>query len=232
MATLSETLDYISRNLDWITICVIIVFFSIISMRYFRNKETQDKEPIILLIFAVGFGVLSVIPSVILSILMAFVVPDTYVPVIVAPIAEEIGKALFVVIIAKTRFISDPMDGLVYGAMVGTGFSAVENFLYATNALASSGVVLGLSVVSFRSAFQVIGHPLYTGITGYGVGLYKAGWSNSRYNKLWLAMLLHALWNSTTVFYQDYWLLSLFGVIILSIIVMRFITKRAQHLDE
>jgi len=227
MVTVTEIIDFIAIHYDWLSLFVIILVFSLLSMRYFRNKK-KDREPIILLLIAVGLGVISVVPSLLLSIILLLFIPQSYGTIVVAPIAEEIGKGMFVGIIAWTRLIDDPLDGLVYGAMVGTGFAAAENFLYAYQALTTQGLVSGIFVVSFRSAFQIIGHPLYAGVTGYGIGLYKKGLVNHKYGKIWYAMILHALWNTTSIIAAQYWLISFVGVLLFSIIILRIIISRAQ----
>ena len=62
-------------------------------------------------------------------------------PALAAPPTEETLKILGVVVlvlIARDQFDS-PLDGMVYGALVGLGFQVVENFIYCINAIALAG---------------------------------------------------------------------------------------------
>ena len=49
----------------------------------------------------------------------------------VAPVVEEIVKALvlFLILIVRRQELDSPLDGIIYGAMVGMGFAMVENVL-------------------------------------------------------------------------------------------------------
>lgn len=229
MLTILETLlQWLITNWELSLISTIIFLFTIFSIRYFRNKEEHGQKSWLLLLIGVMFGVISIVPSVILSLLLLIVIPESYAAVVVAPIAEEIGKALMVGLIARFGLIKDKMDGFVYGAMVGTGFAAVENYLYAFVSFTESGLFAGLFLASFRSALIVIGHPLYTGLTGIGIGAYKSGKITSKYRTIWQGMLLHAIWNSTSVYGGDLWLPIFLVVIALSLLIMKIQVNRAQ----
>ena len=97
-------------------------------------------------------------------------------PALAAPPIEETLKILGVVLlvlIARDQFDS-PLDGMVYGALVGLGFQVVEDFIYCINAIALAGgdgeigPVLGTFVV--RALVGLWSHATYTAIAGYGVG--------------------------------------------------------------
>jgi len=91
-----------------------------------------------------------------------------------APIAEEIGKALGVLLIfwlLRAEF-DNMRDGLVYGALVGLGFNWFEAALYVAQEYAQYGVATYGAQLGFRYAlFGFGGHALFTGIFGASVGL-------------------------------------------------------------
>lgn len=97
-------------------------------------------------------------------------------PAIVGPGVEETLKLMGVVIlflIASSEF-DGVMDGFVYGAMIGLGFTVVEDISYffiaaaaAPGAVSQSGPVIDTFLMRV-GAGGLYGHVLFTGLTGMG----------------------------------------------------------------
>jgi protease PrsW len=91
-----------------------------------------------------------------------------------APIAEEIAKALGVLLIfwlLRAEF-DNMRDGIVYGALVGLGFNWFEVALYVAQGYAENGVApYGSQLGSRYSLFGLGGHAMFTGIFGASLGL-------------------------------------------------------------
>jgi protease PrsW len=124
--------------------------------------------------------------------------------VISAPVVEEGSKALalFALFLWRPDEFDGVLDGIVYAAMVGLGFAMTENVQY-YGAAALEGNPLGVFVV--RGLFSPFAHPLFTAMTGIGLGV--AAHSRRRAVKLLLpplgllvAVLLHAGWNAAAYF--------------------------------
>jgi RsiW-degrading membrane proteinase PrsW (M82 family) len=91
-----------------------------------------------------------------------------------APIAEELAKALGVLLLFwLLRAEYDNMrDGIVYGALVGLGFTWFEAALYVANIYAKSGVAAyGLQLGARYALFGLGGHALFTALFGASLGL-------------------------------------------------------------
>jgi hypothetical protein len=130
-------------------------------------------------------------------------------PALAAPPVEETLKILGVVVlvlIARQQFDS-PLDGMVYGALVGLGFQVVEDFIYCINAItlaggdAEVGPVLGTFVV--RALVGLWSHATYTAIAGYGVGYVASRRDRPLVDRLLVAAgcfavaySAHFIWNS------------------------------------
>jgi hypothetical protein len=92
------------------------------------------------------------------------------------------------------------IDGIVYASMVGLGFAMTENIQYYGNAALEGGVGGGMVLFVLRGMMAPFSHPLFTSMTGIGLGL--ASQTKSGLVKffapacgLFLAMFLHSLWN-------------------------------------
>ena len=145
---------------------------------------------------------------------------EAFSTVISAPIVEEIGKAfiLFIFFFAKKDEFDGVVDGIVYASMSGLGFAMTENILYYGNAAAQSGGMLTATVV-VRGFFAPFSHPLFTSLTGIGLGLARQ--SNNTAVKvlgpifgLSLAMFMHSLWNASAVIGEG------LGFLVIYVVVM------------
>jgi RsiW-degrading membrane proteinase PrsW (M82 family) len=126
---------------------------------------------------------------------------STYGMIVSAPVVEETAKALvlFALFFWRRDEFDDVTDGVVYAAMVGLGFAMTENVKYYGVAVAENNA-LGVFIV--RGLFSPFAHPLFTSMTGVGLGL--AAQSDRRWTKLTApafgfaaAILLHAGWNAS-----------------------------------
>ncbi|HEX8096809.1 MAG TPA: PrsW family intramembrane metalloprotease, partial [Pyrinomonadaceae bacterium] len=139
--------------------------------------------------------------------------------VVSAPIVEESAKAiiLFIFFLWKKDEFDGVLDGLIYAGMVGLGFAMTENiqyygraFLSGQNAQAvAAGKAVTVQMVFFmRGIMSPFSHPLFTSMTGMGLGLWRQTRSTGVRVFVGLlgfglpvAMLMHAVWNGAPVFF-------------------------------
>ncbi len=100
---------------------------------------------------------------------------------VVAPLVEESlkGAALLVLFALARHEIDSLFDGIIYGALVGLGFEAVENALYIVASLGDGGLGQALLVMFLRLGLFGFTHAFYTGLTGLGLAvlrLYSSRW--------------------------------------------------------
>ncbi|GAA2794720.1 PrsW family intramembrane metalloprotease [Saccharopolyspora taberi] len=124
---------------------------------------------------------------------------------VIAPVVEESFKGallLFLLWWRRTE-IDGPTDGIVYASLCGLGFALVENILYYMRGIEGPAGQFWLMIV-VRGVVAPLGHPLYTSLTGLGVAYAATHRGPGRFFAVvggWLgAVLLHALWNGSTVF--------------------------------
>ncbi|HZI18368.1 MAG TPA: PrsW family intramembrane metalloprotease [Pyrinomonadaceae bacterium] len=124
--------------------------------------------------------------------------------VVSAPLVEEGTKAfaLLALFFWRRDEFDGVLDGIVYAAMVGLGFAMTENVQY-YGAAALEGNTLGVFVV--RGLFSPFAHPLFTAMTGIGLGLVARSRRVGARALLpplgfALAVLLHAAWNAAAYF--------------------------------
>jgi RsiW-degrading membrane proteinase PrsW (M82 family) len=124
--------------------------------------------------------------------------------VLSAPVVEETTKALALVALFLWRRdeFDGVTDGIVYAALVGLGFAMTENVKYYAEAVIEHNAV-GVFIV--RGLFSPFAHPLFTSMTGVGIGL--AAQSDRRAVKfvapalgLCAAVMLHSGWNAAAYF--------------------------------
>ena len=140
--------------------------------------DRYEKEPIWLLSATFFWGA---VPSIIVAIILneLFSLPFTFLvdealfdmasAAIVAPIVEETvkGMALLGIVFYRRRDIDSPLDGIIYGAMIGLGFAMIENIFYFVQAPADEFNFL----VILRSYIFGLNHSFFTAITGIGIAI-------------------------------------------------------------
>ena len=85
-------------------------------------------------------------------------------PVVQAPIVEEFGKGLGVLLIFATarRAFDGPVDGVVYGALVGAGFAFTENIQYFAISFIEGGVADVTTTFFVRGILSPFAHVMFT----------------------------------------------------------------------
>ncbi|NPA31340.1 MAG: PrsW family intramembrane metalloprotease [Chloroflexi bacterium] len=123
---------------------------------------------------------------------------------VIAPLVEESFKAAALVLLFwfAAHEVDSLFDGVIYAALVGLGFEAVENALYFVATLVEGGVGQSLLVGALRLGLFGFTHAFYTSLTGLGLAVWRlysrrwwawlaplAGWA--------AAVLAHALHNAS-----------------------------------
>ncbi len=95
---------------------------------------------------------------------------------IIAPLLEEAfkGFGLILLFIASRRWLREldgPLDGLIYGSVVGLGFTLTEDVLYVRQELAQTGFSGALSTTFLRTVLLGLAHCTYGAMTGLGFGV-------------------------------------------------------------
>jgi protease PrsW len=132
---------------------------------------------------------------------------QAFAAVISAPIVEEIGKAfiLFIFFFWKKEEFDGVVDGIVYASMTALGFAMTENILYYGKAVAEGGGGALTLIVIIRGFFAPFSHPLFTSLTGIGLGLARQSTSIAvklltPVIGLLMAIFMHSIWNGSAVF--------------------------------
>lgn len=153
------------------------------------NKDTE-KEPKKLLWKTFKWGMIIVVPAVILeSILDHFNVFESpfmhafYTSFVVAAFVEE-GLKFWVLykIIWRNREFDQHYDGIVYAVFVSLGFAFVENILYVLD--------YGMNTAVMRAILAVPGHGLDGVIMGYFFAIAKFSSGKQQNNFLFLSLLI------------------------------------------
>lgn len=208
-----------------------------------RIIDRWEPEPMGLVLFALGWGAIASVGIALgVDLVLQLALGDTratpagefFGAVVQAPIVEEVAKGLGVYLIFLTarRAFDGPVDGVVYGALVGAGFAFTENIQYFAISFLEGGAA-DLSATFFvRGILSPYAHVMFTSVTGFALGLAaRRGASGGAAFGPWLVGLvgaigLHALWNGSAVlgdFFALYWTLQvpLFVVFIIGILALR-----------
>ncbi|MFD4206886.1 PrsW family intramembrane metalloprotease [Micromonospora tulbaghiae] len=179
--------------------------------------DRYEPEPLKYLIFCFAWGAfVSTAISLLVNTASAGLFEDRGLPValtavLVAPFIEELTKAAgpLLVLIFRRREFSGITDGLVYCGLSAVGFAMVENILYlgghgyragADEYGPATGAQQVIAIFIVRILLFGFAHPLFTSMTGVGLGV-AARTADRRVRVLaplaglLLAMILHGTWN-------------------------------------
>jgi len=131
---------------------------------------------------------------------------EAFAAVVSAPIVEETGKAfiLFLFFLWKKDEFDGVIDGIVYASLSALGFAMTENILYYGRAAGGGADALTITFV-IRGFFAPFSHPLFTSLTGIGLGLARQS-TNMAVKILaplvgfMMAIFMHSLWNGSAEF--------------------------------
>jgi protease PrsW len=188
-----------------------------------RWVDRYEPEPKGLLIFAFFWGAtVAALIAAVLNTASAIIVARTSdaghgmatTAVLIAPWVEEAAKgaAILAIFLFRRKEFDGIVDGIVLAGFVGVGFAFTENVLYFGRAFLSgnehTGVTGGLFAAGttfvLRGVLAPFAHPLFTTMTGIGLGIAARGRPGparvlAPIGGYLLAVALHATWNYSSL---------------------------------
>jgi hypothetical protein len=139
------------------------------------------------------------------------------------------------------REFDDPLDGIVYGGMIGFGFAMTEDILYFAGAFAEGGLAHGIVVIVLRTTVFGLNHAFFTAITGMALGVARLSRGYSQrfiipFLGLTGAVTAHALHNLGTAMAQQTLCLSFLaavaadwgGIVVLLMVVLAILERERR----
>ena len=182
----------------WVPLAILFVIPAV--MIYFiiiRSVDRYAPEPLWLLFLCLVWGsVGAVIISLVgdglgqwlISLLLQRPMDDETVnataAVFVAPPVEETAKALGILAIyvfsrRRVHETHGPLDGVIYGGIIGLGFTLTEDIMYVIGAGNEAGGEGFFGLYFIRTVLLGFGHATFTALTGLGFGMFvvmRSGW--------------------------------------------------------
>ena len=218
---------------------ILAILPSALILRYFLQRDAFP-EPRGAIAKTFAWGVVSIIPAVILALILISIVPgvsagDTGRAFVRAAVIAFFGAAIpeelfkFAVLFFYCRRLSDfdePMDGIVYGVTASLGFATLENVLYVFDG--------GIGIAIMRGFTAVPGHALFGAIMGFYFGL--AHFLPGRRRLYWAAyllpVLLHGLYNTPLLALESNvsgsWALLSILVLVIGLVTARRLHRRLR----
>lgn len=214
--------------------------------------DRYEKEPVWLLSAAFVWGA---VPSIIFAFLINTVASlgpymlldsssaELISASFIAPPVEETlkGVALLGIVLFARQEIDSPLDGIIYGAMVGMGFAMVENVYYFLNVYAEGGTEAWTINIFLRAVVFGLNHALFSSVTGLGLAVgYLARDRVVRYGAPlagWIAaMFLHFVHNLSASLGGVLCLIALFsdygGIFLIFLIIIWALVQEGRWIKE
>jgi protease PrsW len=201
-ATLGPEVGDVGSQISVIALFAVLPFLALLRY-YYRSDLFREPRGRLARTFALGAAV--TIPALLVELGLGAVpvhalgpaAAAAYTAFVVAAIPEEALKLLVIGrYSARLRDFNEPMDGIVYGAMAGLGFAAVEN------AFAILGG--GLLAAIMRSVTAVPLHATCGAVLGYYVARGRLERRRGSIAKgLAIAVLIHGLYDFGPLLYME-----------------------------
>lgn len=203
-------MEIVIAGLAILILAIVPMIFYALILWWFDRYE---KEPLPLIVISFLWGavpavIFSLIAQIILDLPLSVLVrpgigADLLSASLIAPITEEPfkGLALLLLLLLFRREIDTPLDGIIYGGLVGFGFATTENVFYFFDAYGLGGLGGVLELAFFRAMLFGLNHALFTGCTGLGFALARTSpnWAvkiGAPVLGLGAGMSLHAIHNA------------------------------------
>ncbi|HJL16656.1 MAG TPA: PrsW family intramembrane metalloprotease [Sandaracinaceae bacterium LLY-WYZ-13_1] len=182
---------------------------ALVYLTFPRLLDRYDPEPAYALLMALAWGGIAAcgVSALVNSVVGAAIggrAGEVISTVISAPLVEEGSKGILVLgfFYFLRREFDGVVDGIIYASFCAIGFAAVENVIYYARAGLEGGAGGVWVTFGLRGVLTPWAHPLYTSMTGLGIGIARET------SRRWLrplapvagytaAVLLHALWNGS-----------------------------------
>ncbi len=182
----------------YIAVCLSAFLAGLLVYRY----DLYNREPWYLLLFAAGLGFATMRVVAGTELWALGLVDADGAEAAVAALLEETMRLVAVVAIAFAfpRKFDDPMDGIIYGSIVGLGM-AVEESLHFLQARSAPELLLYP-----QELVRLLGHLVMGGIAGFGVGVGRTGtpgWRRALVLSFSAAVALHFSWDWVAIAAAD-----------------------------
>ncbi len=203
---------------------------------YWLDRFEPEPKKVVMKVF--GFGVLSVIPAVIVELAYSQCFPGWKNPQDLAALfisificvgfVEEFFKFLVVYLgIYRSPEFDEPYDGITYTVAASLGFAALENVLY----VFQNGMGVGI----LRALLSVPGHALFGVIMGYYIGKakfdHKSSASINLLTGLFAATFAHTVFDFVLFSKNVLLILTIFPIVAALWIIAIMLAKKAQVLS-
>lgn len=191
-----------SQTSLYTTLLCLSILPVIVLLVYIYHNDKYEKEPLGMLVKALLFGSLSVIPAIFMEQAMEQLNVYNNTPVVggifegfcVAGFCEELCKlALLWLCVWHNRNFNEYFDGIVYASCVALGFAGIENIGYV---FSSSDFSSAFHTGVTRAILSVPAHFLFGVVMGYYFALAKFN-KRQRLLNIFLAFLIPMLLHGT-----------------------------------
>jgi len=202
---------------------------------FWLREDSKKPEPVGMIILSFVSGMAVVPLALPLQKLALEIYADTDLIFVWVAIEESLKYVAALSIILWHKVVDEPIDYIIYMITIGLGFASLENALFMFNPLVAGDLVGSIITGNFRFLGATLLHVIASGMVG--VLLAFAFYKNSVVKLiagtfgLFLAILLHALFNFFIMDASGKTILSVFFVVWFGVVLLFLIFEKVKLLE-
>lgn len=201
---------------------------------FWLREDKKNPEPVGLVILSFVAGMAVVPLALPLQKLALEIYADINLVLIWVTIEESLKYAVALSLVLWHKVVDEPIDYIIYMITIALGFAALENALFMFNPLVAGDLVNSIITGNFRFLGATLLHVLCSGVVG--VFLAFAYYKSSLVKLLagtfglFIAILLHALFNFFIMDASGQTILGVFSVVWIGVIILFLLFERVKIL--
>lgn len=202
---------------------------------FWLREDVRKPEPYFLIAITFIAGMAVVPMALPLQKLALDLYPDANIMVVWVIIEELLKYAVALIVIFWNREVDEPIDMVIYMVVIALGFAALENALFIFNPLIAGDILHSALTGSFRFLGATLLHVLASGTVGVLLALayYKSKTVQVLAGSfgLFLAIVLHALFNFFIMDASEETILGVFLFVWMGIIILFLLFEKIKMIE-
>lgn len=209
---------------------------ALIWLSFWLKEDEQNPEPRGFIVLAFLGGMMAVFIASFFEHATKGMFPSNQTTFLWAGIEEIVKLIIFMLIVAPSQYLDEPIDPPIYMITIALGFAALENGLFLIDTLSNGNLADGVIAQSLRFIGASLLHVIASGMIGMSIGMAFFGTPLKKAIMmvvgLILAILLHSLFNFSILDGNGKNIFQVFSIVWVVGIIMLLLFEKVKQIGR